>query len=277
MAIAFVQTAIFTPGVGVNYASAQTAGNQNFIFVQVSGTTNAPAIGGSTGVGDSKGNTYTLLATSVSSASVMCYLYSCFNIAAAGSGVNVINTISTPAGGTNIIWGAVEYSGISSTQDGATQTGSGTGTALATSSLTTTNANDVIIAVATLANSASCTVGSGYTQRFINGTAVNLVYQDQIVSSTGSFTGQMTAGGSTFWNELLVGLKAASGGSVTPTATGSMDITGVQGALEAISAPTATGTMSITGAVNPTLSGQTPNPTVISGPYYWYLIDLLSR
>src|SRR5215469_591580 len=242
MAIAFVQKATWN-GSHVAYASAQTAGNQNFIFAQVSGTTNAPAIGGSTGVGDSSGNTYTLFATSVSSATQMAYLYSCFNIAAAGAGVNQVNTISAPSGSTNFIWGAVEYSGVSNAQDGSTQTGSGTGTALATGSLTTTNANDLIICVASL-NSATCTAGSGYTQRFINATVPNLVYQDQIVSSTGSFTGQMTAGSSVFWNELLVGIKATGGSNVNPNATGNMNVNGVQGALSAISPPQATGTMS---------------------------------
>jgi len=270
MAIAFVQVATFVnPNVGFN-TSAQTAGNQNFIFVEVQGTTTAPAT-----PTDHSSNVYTLLATSVSSSVIMAYLYGCFNIAAAGAGVNTITNMSTPSGGTSIAWGGIEYSGVSNAQDGSTQTGSGTGTAIATSSLTTTNANDLLIAVAA-SNSATVTVGSGYTQRFINGTVPNLVMQDQIVSSTGSFTGQMTNGSSQFWNELLVAFKATSGGNVTPSATGTMNVSGVEGALSAVS-PLATGTMSITGIVNPTITGQTPNPTVVSGPYYWYLIELLSR
>ena len=270
MAIAFVQIATFN-GSNVAYPSAQTAGDQNFVFVEVQGTTTAPAT-----PTDHSGNVYTLLANTTSSAVLMAYLYGCFNIAAAGAGVNTITNMSTPSGGTGIIWGAIEYSGVSNTQDGATQTGTGTSTSLATSSLTTTNASDLLICVAAV-NGPNITQGTGYTNRFTNATTPNLVMQDQITSSTGSFTGQMTTSSSVFWTELLVAYKAASGGNVTPTATGTLNVSGVQGALSAISPPQATGTMSITGVVTPTITGQTPNPTIVSGPYYWYLIDLLSR
>jgi|SRR5215469_1239843 len=260
MAISFVQAGAWN-GSAVAFANPQTAGNTNFIIIGVTGTTTAPSP-----VSDSTNGAYTLIANTASSASAMVYLYAFFNIATAAAGAN---TISAPAasGASNLTWSGVEYSGISNTQDGTTKTGSGTGGNFSTASLTTTNANDLIIALAGGDNGHNSTVtaGTGYTQRYDHGTTVVVLdLQDQIVSATGSFTGQMNStSGAVNWVELLVAFQSASG-PVNPFLSGSVSTSGtasVQLAYE----PSVAGTVAVSGSVSPTFlasPGLTGNTTV---------------
>jgi Domain of unknown function (DUF1929)/Bacterial Ig domain len=202
-AISFVQVGSWN-GSAVVFARAQTAGDTNFIFVTVTGTASAP-----TSVGDAINGAYTLVGNSTANTSDTVYLYARFNIAAASAGANTIS-FGTPSGG-NVSWSCAEYSGIAPILDGSVQTGSGTGTAISTGSLTTTNANDLILVVAGDANSGAITAGSGYTQRIVNtGQTNNFALQDQIVSSTGTFTGPMTGAASAAWSDLTVAFKASA-------------------------------------------------------------------
>ena len=270
MAITRTQLATYN-GTHVAYPGAMTAGDVSFCFINVLGTTTAPS-----GVGDNINGTYTLIGNSGSSAVQMAYLYAFFNVAAASAGACLINNLTVPSGGTGINWGAYEYGGVSSSLDGSVQTGSGSSTT-PSASITTTNAADLLICVISCGSASGNTAGSGYTKQFDNATSPNLLMQDQIVAATGTYTGAMTLGSSTAWSEMQVAFKAATSGSVTPNATGVIDITGVQGALTAISPPQATGTMSISGIVSPTITGAGPGPSIISGPFPWYLIELLGR
>jgi hypothetical protein len=202
-AISFVQVGHWN-GSAVVFAGAQTAGDTNFIYVTVTGTASAP-----TSVSDAINGAYTLVGNSTANTSDTVYLYARFNIAAASAGANTIS-VGAPSGG-NISWSCAEYSGIAPILDGSVQTGSGTGTAISTGPLTTTNANDLILVVAGDANSGDITAGSGYTRRIVNtGQTNNFALEDQIVSSTGTFTGPMTGAASAAWSDLTVAFKASA-------------------------------------------------------------------
>lgn len=76
-----------------------------------------------------------------------------------------------------------------------TASGTGTGTALSTSSASTTNADDLLIGISNVAQSISA-AGSGYTQRIdLNGDT----FQDQQVTSTGSYNSTATQSPSGWW------------------------------------------------------------------------------
>lgn len=121
------------------------------------------------------------------------------------SGVITVNGAATP---TSAI--AQAYTGTltsSAFDSAAPQTSTNPPT-----SITTTNANDVVISINGC--SANDTAGTGWTLVLAQNTNTNkLLMQDQIVSATGTFTGN-TSGGFTNGN-IIDAIMAASGGGGT--------------------------------------------------------------
>jgi hypothetical protein len=219
MAIGFVQAVGNNSGtatLATAYASAQTAGNQNFVFVYASAT-------GTPSVTDSSSNSYTLLgSTSNAAQDIYLYLFGCFSIAAAGAGSN---TVTAVAGGT--VFGTfgviLEYSGVSSTQDSSTATGQSFGTTASTSAITTTNAVDLILAVVGTGATGSATAGTGFTLR-AQDTVTTTLAEDQITTATGTYTPTATVPNGQ-WVALAMAFKGAAS-NVTPTLTGTISVTG---------------------------------------------------
>lgn len=241
MAISFVQIDGFT-------LTGNAAGNQLFVII---GTQNSTV----PGVSDSSGNVYTQLATiAFPSQNLWSYIYSCFNIVA-NAGTNTLTVT-----GTNRIVGWMEYSGVSSTQDGATQTNTGTGgNTLSTSSITTSNATDLILVFAIATSPGGFSAGSGYVQRGINvGQSPGIFVEDQITSSTGTFTVTCTQTNTVPWSIIAVPLKGGSP-SVSPQLSGNMLTSGVQAAtLGVIPSVISPGLMGMTGRA--IVQGGTPPP-----------------
>lgn len=124
------------------------------------------------------------------------------------SGVITINGAASPTSAV-----AQAYSGVPTTSpfDGTASTSTNPPT-----SKTTANANDVVISI----NSTSSpdTPGTGWTLvANQTGNSIGLLVQDQIVSATGTFTGN-TAGGFTNGNIVDAMIQGAGGGGArTPT------------------------------------------------------------
>lgn len=121
----------------------------------------------------------------------------------------VITVVVVSAAATSVI--AQAYSGVptSAPFDGTAATSTNP-----PASKTTTNANDVVISINSLSSSAG-SAGSGWT---LVANPAFLLMQDQIVSSTGTFTGNDS--GSLTNGNIVDAMVAAAGGAVhTPTLT----------------------------------------------------------
>jgi hypothetical protein len=243
MAIAFVQEATFN-GTNFTFSGAQTAGNTNFVLIGETGTAVTPSV-----PNDSAGNAYTLIGSIASAgASPGLYVFASFGIVSASANTNIVGA-SAGSGG-SIKYFVCEYSGLSSTIDGSVRTGSGSsGTAMSTANQTTTNANDLILAIGEILTAGTMVAGTGYTLRDYQGSALNLAWEDQIVTSTGTFSGTFTGPGSAGWASLLVAIQATGGGSVTPTLTAGNIIVTATTAPTVAYEPSLTGTVSVSGTV----------------------------
>lgn len=113
---------------------------------------------------------------------------------------------------------ATEYSGADTTAPFDVQaTTSGTSTTPDSGSATTTAANEILAGMLSVSGATSAfTPGTGYTRR---GNAETLgIWEDQIVSSTGSYSANGTLSSSQGWVACLATFKAA-GGVVTVVQT----------------------------------------------------------
>jgi hypothetical protein len=116
------------------------------------------------------------------------------------------------------ITGAV--SGASGYLDGAAVGGNGTVTAWATASLATANADDILISGGYIDAVTSNTPGTGYTEihdSVAASSGVTFTSEYQVVSATGSYTGNGTwlAAGSP-WTMVMAAYKAAGGAVAVP-------------------------------------------------------------
>jgi phosphodiesterase/alkaline phosphatase D-like protein len=212
--IAFVQFASAVPqssptSVPVTYAQAQSAGNLNVVVV---GWNNS---GGQTvTVTDSKGNTYVpAVGPTVFGGFATQSIYYAANIAAAAAGTNTVTvTFSAAAPFPDIR--LAEYRGIATSNpvDGAVAA-QGSSTTSSSGALVTTNGNDLLVA-ANLVQTSTTAAGAGFTSRGITVPDGDIL-EDQIVTTTGSYTATalIPSGGS--WIMQLVAFKAA--GSIVDT------------------------------------------------------------
>jgi YD repeat-containing protein len=141
-----------------------------------------------------------------------------------GSGFTITANQSNTGGGDSNIYIA-EYSGVSCSVDqtasGSETDGSNT-TTLQTSSATTTNANDLLVAVGGSSTGGNATAGTGYhlRQNATSGVAENGGFEDQTVTSTGSYSAKMTMASNTnYWAMVMAALKAGNFPSITSLST----------------------------------------------------------
>ena len=204
-AIAYVQGSGQNPtsgsSVSVTFSAAQQAGDLIVVSVAWDDTTSTVA-----SIVDTKGNSYVLAGTPGSvSGTVTQQFYYAKNIVAAAAGANAVtvtysNSVSYPE------VKVAEYSGISTTSpfDGMVSA-SGTGTSLNSGSLTTTNANDLLVGSAIVYGS-STAADPNYTSRYV---IEGDLYEDRIVTSTGSYSAGDTQTPSSWWLMQLAAFKAA--------------------------------------------------------------------
>ena len=213
-AIAFVQAASAVPqsspkSVAVTYAQAQAAGDFNVVVV---GWNSATGLVRS--VTDTNGNTYVLaVGPTVSPGSATQSIYYAANIAAAAAGANTVTvTFSAAAPFPDIR--VAEYGGIAATNpiDGAVGT-IGTGITSSSGALVTTNSPDLLFA-ANIVQTHTSGAGTGFTSRGIT-VPDGDIFEDQIVSITGSYTATAPLTSAGNWIMQLVAFKAA--GAVVDT------------------------------------------------------------
>ena len=219
MAIAFVQAVATDNGsaaasttVAGTYASAQSVGDVIIVYVG-SGSASTLTVSSIT---DTKGNTYTPVATDSALSGVAYYaiVYQCIvsNSATAGSNTLTV-TFGTSQQFNFLLCG--EYSGVDNvTPVDSTNTANGSGTA-ATVSATASFTGDEILGF-DIWDTGGNTVGSGFTQRGLC-SASGVQYEDKAASGTGSQTANST-GSSAAWLQRIVLLKAAGAASAATPA-----------------------------------------------------------
>jgi hypothetical protein len=213
-AIAYVQSNASAPAsastMTVTYTSAQSAGDLNVVAIGwVDSTSNVAS------VTDSKGNTYVrALGPTTVSGTASQSIYYALNIAVAAAGANTV-TVTFNATVPDPDVRILEYSGIATANalDVAVGASSATGTALSSGTATTTNANDLILGSNVVAFGITA-AGSGYTQRIIS---AGNTEEDEIVSSTGSYSATATQSPSGWWIMQLTAFKAAGPAPSAPT------------------------------------------------------------
>jgi len=184
--IAFVQVNSSTTFCDANFSTANctysinnTAGNTGFLVLLSVGTSSQVTIS------DTNSNTWNLVLTCTETNQNL-FLYEAVNI---NAGANTVH-IAAPA--SRFRGFASEYSGLGATaaldQSGCNQGSSATATVTAGGA--TTQPNELVIGWFWAAG--PLTVGAGYTQRANDGTIA--IYEDNTVSSTGTYTATATLG-----------------------------------------------------------------------------------
>ena len=193
--------------LSVPFLNATTAGNLIVVYV-----TPAPNQVGSISVTDSAGNTYSPATSTFTTGIPGCGMSQEFFYAANISGGNdTVTATRSEAGGMGMV--ILEYSGIAATspldaQAGTSQTSSCPWSAGPTSaSFTTLNADDLIVSGASLSASSSWTAGTGYALR--TASSNEFAIEDQIVSSSGTYTGSFSISPNQSWIAAAVAFKAA--------------------------------------------------------------------
>jgi hypothetical protein len=207
--------------IAANDSAAQTTGaidttgmNLIVLGVTTSSGLNAPT--------DSKGNTYTLLVGPVTNGDNI-RLYYCL---APTIGAGHTFTITPTGGGAGNNYGVLTvmgWSGIATSsavdqQNSRTQNAT---TSWDTNNVTTTQADELLVSVGELATGTNLTfgAGTGWTMQETRGNAANTstgYLQDRIVSATGTYTGDASAGGVSGNSAAIIAtFKGAAGGGAS--------------------------------------------------------------
>ena len=219
--IAFVQGAFNAPqsnvsSVSATFASAQSAGDVNLVFIGWNDTTFAVS-----NVTDSAGNAYTLAyGPTALSGTASQSVYFAPNIASAAANANSVTVTFNGAASFPDIR-IVEYSGASTTTPIDVTAGASGTSATASASVTTVNANDVIVAGDYIQNTTTGP-GTGFTQRVLTQPDSDLV-EDETVSAAGTYTATAPLASSGWWVISVVALtSSSSSGQQPPTAPSSL-------------------------------------------------------
>jgi chitodextrinase len=210
-AVGNVQSADQDPAYGnavaVSFPASQTAGDLNVVVVGWSSSTSSV-----TSITDSNNNTYLVAAGPTTNAGNGTQtIYYAQNIAPGANTVTVTFNGTVDAPDVRVL----EYSGIVASGALDVSAGaSGNGTALNSGSATTTNAIDLLVG-ANYVGGAFAAVGNGYTQRLVSNPDGDLV-EDQVVSTTGSYSATSTQAPSSWWVMQLAAFRT-SGGSASAT------------------------------------------------------------
>ena len=214
-----------TSSISTTFSSAQLSGDLNIVVVGVQQ-------GVTVSVADQSGNTYQLaIGPSSDGGAGTQYIYYAANIAAAAAGANTVTvTFSGSSAGGGALR-AVEYSGISPTNplDGAgAAICSGSTNLCSSGPITTTNAADLLVGVSEFSATGP---GPGYTER-LDSANFNLIVEDQVVYTTGSYTASVYVSPDDEYVTQIVAFKVASTGAyvqgnstTNPNATSSISTT----------------------------------------------------
>lgn len=259
------------------FSGAQTAGNINILVIWVS-KTGTNAIIDPTSVVDSNNGAYTLAGSQVidTTGNTAIWIYYRPNIALASAGTNTVTVTWSFAQGFPIVimeeWSGIATSSpLDATGSAATTGSTGNGSV----SVTTTNTNDVIVTgFSNFSNGWTGAPGTGFTIAYDDTASSGNLCDYKVVSSTGTYTDTPTpAGTNTDWVAAAAAFKQSGGGSISPTVTGNIAVTGVPvvtlqyetdltgislvtGAVSpllGVSPALTAGTIGVTGALNPSL------------------------
>jgi phosphodiesterase/alkaline phosphatase D-like protein len=245
--IAFVQVNSATPqspstSVPATYAGAQTAGNLNVVVVGWNDVTAQVQT-----VVDSRGNTYQrAVGPTVRAGSGTQSIYYAANIASAAAGANTVTVTFSPAAAFVDVRIA-EYQGIATTNPvDVTVAANGSSTSSSGGAVTTTNANDLLVG-ANLVATRTTGAGTGFTSRIITNPDLDIL-EDQIVTTTGSYTAAAPVSPTGWWIMQVVAFKAASlvPDTQPPTAPGTPVTTVVSGTQINLTWPAATDNVGVT-------------------------------
>jgi len=218
-AINFVQINSAVPqtpqtSVSVNYQGKQTAGNLNVVVVGWSDSTSTIS-----SVTDTKGNIYSLAVGPTRQSGVQSQsIYYAKNIVAADINTNTVtvqfsNAVSYPD--VRIL----EYSGLDTTNPvDVVAEATNTSATSSTAAVTTTHAYDLIFAANYVVTSTSG-AGAGFTNRIITYPDGNIA-EDQIVTSTGSYSATAPLNSSGGWVMQMVAFKGAANSPPPPSQVG---------------------------------------------------------
>jgi hypothetical protein len=187
--------------VSVPYTAAQTAGNLNLVIVGWNDT-NAQI----SSVTDSEGNPYTLAVGPTNLGGALSQsIYYAKNIAAAAAGANGVKVTFTAAAVYPDIR-VLEYSGLNSLNPLDVAVGaSGNSATSSSGSVTTTSATDLLVGANTV-QSHTAGAGPGFTQRLLTNPDGNIA-EDQVVSTTGSYSATAPLSYSGGWVMQMVALR----------------------------------------------------------------------
>jgi chitodextrinase len=195
-----------TSSISTTFSSAQLHGDLNIVVVGVQQ-------GLTISVADQSGNNYQLAnGPSSDGGTGAQYIYYAANITAAAAGANTVTVTfsGSSAGGGSLR--AVEYSGISTVSplDGAAAaTCPGTTNLCSSGSVTTTNAADLLVGISEYSATGP---GPGYTER-LDSTNFNLIVEDQVVYTTGSYSASVYVSPNGEYVTQIVAFKVASTGA----------------------------------------------------------------
>ena len=217
--ISYVQSNFATPQsspttVSVPFTAAQTAGD---LIVVVVGWDNSTSTVSK--VTDSSGNSYALaIGPTVNPGTASQSIYYARDIASAAAGTNSVTvtfSAATPYPDVRVL----EYKGADlNTPVDVTAGSSGSSATSSSGSATTTNASDLIFG-ANYISTLTTGPGSGFTQRILT-TPDGDIAEDQMVTSTGSYSASAPISPSGWWVMQMVAFRAAAGGvGTSPTIT----------------------------------------------------------
>ncbi len=209
--ISFVQVTskVATSGssMAITYPAAQTAGNLNVVEVMWGDTTSAVST-----VADNRGNTYALAVGPTKVTGLTSAIYYAKNIA--GGSTTVTVTFNQTAAYPNI--NILEYSGLNTSSPlDVFSAATGSGTTANSGSATTTAASELIVGAGN-PSSGFTAAGSGFTKRLVN--AYGGIAEDEIVSSTGSYSATATMTSGTYVMQMAT-FRASSQGTGNPAPT----------------------------------------------------------
>lgn len=168
-------------------------------------------------MGDNQGNSYT--SSGITSTGFPTLIS--FAKINASSGTFTVTCFSNQALCCSTTIVAFEYSGLATTSpsDGSSSS-AGTGTSQSPGAISTSNANDLIVGVCggsqNFTGSIAFLAGSGFTSQYQQNVEAPqypvMIFEDRIVSSTGSYTASSTSSGSIAWRCSSRALKIQSAG-----------------------------------------------------------------
>lgn len=168
-----------------------------------------------TNITDNQGNTYTKISNTNSGTAIML----AYAKVAISSGSFDVTCAANAGACCTVVLLAIEYSGIASSSpaDGSSQSG-GTSSSLTPGGFATSNTDDLIIGfcggAADPSNDIFFTAAAGYTMQTQRSTMSSSIpvaaYEDQSVSSAGTYTASMTASQSLAYRCAAFGLKIQS-------------------------------------------------------------------